>query len=84
LLSGIESFIKYKENIFGEKTVLLRNLSTGMYLLHAPLMDVYGIIAFAVVFPFSNEVKCLIIVAVAFLICMISYSKFPKIGNYLK
>jgi uncharacterized protein YhhL (DUF1145 family) len=55
-----------------------------MYLLHAPLMDVYGIIAFAVVFPFSNEVKCLIIVAVAFLICMISYSKFPKIGNYLK
>lgn len=66
------------------KTVVFRNLSTGMYLLHRQVLYVLTIICNLTSFFFTYEVQFILVTLLSMLICLVSYRKAPRLSRILK
>lgn len=81
-------------NLNLERTVQLRHLSTGMYLLHLPLMWCYHrfctyclslipVLKRGQGILMNGYVKCVVILLLSWAICMIAYRQTNKLKKYL-
>ncbi len=75
--------VKYTSD--SSNTKILRNLSTGVYLIHAPLRTIYFIYLDFIGYSPSGVVKFTVISLLAIFICLLSYrSKNKSISNLLR
>lgn len=69
---------------FNGRTVLLRNLSTGIYLLHYPILNFCRIVMDIYHIKTGSEYIFLIVIILAHIICLFAYIKGGKISKLLK
>ena len=65
-------------------TLMLRNLSVGIYVLHREILYVIGIIGALGYCSFSTFEKYIIVLSIAVLVCLVSYKYKLRIAKYLK
>lgn len=65
-------------------TLVLRNLSVGIYVLHREILYLIGIIGALGYCSFSISVKYIIVLSIAIFVCLISYKYKLRIAKYLK
>lgn len=66
------------------KTVLLRNLSTGMYLLHRQVLYVLTIVGKLLAVSIPYKVQFAMVALLSMMICCVAYQKAPRIARLLK
>lgn len=65
-------------------TVILRNMSTGMYLLHSPVIRIVEIMSILVGSTCSSSMLFVVVVLTTSVICIMSYKFKLSIAKYLK
>lgn len=66
------------------RTVILRNLSTGIYLLHRPLTYFFQILALCGLVNLSNEARFLLITIFLMIFCLLAYKMDWKLARLIK
>lgn len=66
------------------QTVILRNLSTGIYLLHRPILYILTIIQILFSIDISHEIQFFMVSCAAVIICCVAYKRNYRIARYLK
>ena len=74
--------VNYKTT--SKKTIILRNLSTGVYLLHRPLLYILTIMKMVCPITIGHEVQFFLVAGSAVLICLFIYKKNFWVAKYLK
>lgn len=73
----------YKTN--STKTIILRNLSTGMYLLHRPVLSTLLFVLSSIInIEIRGSLLFLTVTALSMLICLVSYKFDLKLSKFLK